>query len=117
MSSFLGFIQLLLVLVPTSTKKHAPALTNKEQPVISRTVLINDTQETDRNWLPTPPLPAKSVAATNDDKFLPVFPQTTHTNEYVNTGEGKQFLTSKPFCTVKLFILFCRLKTDCVLIF
>jgi hypothetical protein len=114
MSSFLGFIQLLLVLVPTGTKKPVPALTKKEQPAVIQTVRIQEAHKTDLNWLPLPKLPAKSVAATNDDKFLPVFPPTTQTKAYVTSVGNKQFLTSKPFRTVKLFILFCRLKTDCV---
>jgi len=110
MSSILGYINLLLVLI-----QPAPA---SQEPVLEKQAAISSLVE----WVFTAPEPASlmqlaaapqgSEAVTNNNKALPVSGEVEFTRYPSNLSAAGVGLRNKALHAVKLFILYCQLKSD-----
>lgn len=113
MSSLLGFIQFLLVLVPTGNKKQK--LICKEESRAATVTLSIDVKipATHQIILPAAVLQAAPAAVTQDDKGLPACLFSFLDKRFLKAENSHQELSCKPYRFSKLYILFCRLKSDC----
>jgi hypothetical protein len=113
MSSLLGFIQLLLVLVPTGNKKQKPICREESRAAIVTLSIDVKTPATHQVFLPAAILQAAPAAVTQDDKGLPACLFSFLEKRFLKAGNSQQELSCKPCRFSKLYILFCRLKSDC----
>ncbi|MEI6582687.1 MAG: hypothetical protein WCO43_03760 [Chitinophagia bacterium] len=110
MSSILGYINLLLVLI-----QPAPA---SQEPVLEKQAAISSLVE----WVFTAPEPASLMqlaaapqgleAVTNNNKALPVSGEVELIRYPSNLSGMGVALRNKARHSIKLFILYCQLKSD-----
>lgn len=115
MSSLLGFIQLLLVLVPIGKKQHKSVITEQQQITTHTAVIVEvgDGSTSNRILLPLPVAPSSSLATSQDDKGIPATPFTLLDFLFTDQSASGQLLSNKPFRKCALYILYCQLKSDC----
>lgn len=115
MSSLLGFIQLLLVLVPVGKKQHK-AVISEQQIIIPHTAVIIEVGEvatSNNSILPSPVGAAASPATSHDDKGVPASPFSLLAISCIDHSASGQSFSNKPFRNCALYILYCQLKSDC----
>ena len=115
MSSLLGFIQLLLVLVPVGKKQHKAVIT-KQHKITTHSAVIIEAEEgsTSTNTiLPQPFRQAASPGTSHDDKGIPAAPFSILTILFIDFFASGQSFSNKPFRSCALYILYCQLKSDC----
>ena len=115
MTTLLGFIQLLLVLVPLEKPPHLAA--TKEQKKISAPAA-------ETNQSPGHPLThhailpfriglLASLTTPNNNKAVAAIPSDLHNILFIACTAGIRAISNKPFRPRDLYILYCRLKSDC----
>lgn len=115
MSSLLGFIQLLLVLVPIGKKQHKAVITEQHE-ITNHSAVIIEAEEgsTSTNAiLPQPFIQAASPGSSHDDKGLPAAPFSVLTILFIDLSASGQSFSNKPFRSCALYIMYCQLKSDC----
>ena len=110
MSSILGYINLLLVLIQPSPASQEPVL--EKQAVISSLVeWIYPSAET-ANLLPQAAPPQRAEAVTHNSKALLAAGEVALIRYPSNLLAAGVALCNKAQHSVKLFILYCQLKSD-----
>lgn len=115
MSSLLGFIQLLLVLVPVGKKQQRAVIVEQKKFSIHTPAIVEAAEASTSNHtlIPLPNCPEGSPATTQDDKGIPATPHSLSTIFFSDQTSWGRSLSSKPFRSCALYILYCQLKSDC----
>lgn len=115
MSSLLGFIQLLLVLVPVGKKQHKAVISEQQKIITLAAVLVEEGGGSTPNQLilPQPSCPAASPATSHDDKGIPAAPISLLAILFTDHSVSGQSFSNKPYRSCALYILYCQLKADC----
>jgi hypothetical protein len=111
MAALIGYINLLLVLIQPVPSNREPVF---EQPVIlsSQIVWIIDNSIESAKLLPLATQPELPEAVTNNNKALPIsgnFRLSPPSTDVIISGNS---FCNKAKHAIKLFILFCQLKSD-----
>lgn len=110
MSSIIGYINLLLVLIQPAPAIQEPVL--EKQAAISSLVEWVVTATEPANLIPLAAAPQGLEAVTNNNKALPVSGDLELTRYPSNLSAARVALRNKVRHSVKLFILYCQLKSD-----
>lgn len=115
MSSLLGFIQLLLVLVPVGKKQQRAVITEQHKITTHSPIIVEVSEGSSSNHaiLPQPFGPAASPGTSQDDKGIPATPHSLSTIFFSDQIVWGRSLSNKPFRSCALYILYCQLKSDC----
>lgn len=111
MASLIGYINLLLVLIQPAPVNREPVF---DAPAIlsSRVEWIIDASENTATFLPLPTPPKRPEAVTHNNKALPASGEVLLTRFSEDKHISSKDLCNKAKHAVKLFILFCQLKSD-----
>lgn len=115
MSSLLGFIQLLLVLVPVGKKQQRAVITEQHK-INTHSAVIIEAEEGSSSTnaiLPQPFIQAASPGTSHDDKGIAAAPFSVLTILFIDLFASGQSFSNKPFRSCALYILYCQLKSDC----
>lgn len=110
MSSILGYINLLLVLIQSAPANQEPVL--EKQATISSLVEWVFTSGDPVNLLPQAAPPTRKEAVTHNNKAIPVSRGVALILYPSNLSATGVALCNKAQHSVKLFILYCKLKSD-----
>jgi len=115
MSSLLGYIQLLLVFVPFGKQTHQTVFTEDKKvsthdPEINKSIAIPSPLHA------IPPFSnglQASTTTTHNNKGIPPSLLARKKILFFNYTVGERLISNKPFHPCDLYILYCRLKSDC----
>ncbi|MBU3744302.1 MAG: hypothetical protein FGM61_07105 [Sediminibacterium sp.] len=110
MSSILGYINLLLVLIQPSADHHEQLL--QEEVMIPVTIEWVQSALPDANFQPVAKQPAQPEAVTHSNKALLSSGSIGIPPVYSSQCKTTTQLHNKARNAVKLFILYCQLKSD-----
>ena len=110
MSSLLGYINLLLVLIQSAPANQEPVL--EKQAAISSLVEWVFTSGDPVNLLPQAAPPKRKEAVTHNNKALLASGEVALIRYPSNLSASWVALCNKAQHSVKLFILYCQLKSD-----
>jgi hypothetical protein len=111
MAALIGYINLLLVLIQPAPSKREPVF---EQRVIlsSQIVCIIDDSIESAKLLPLVTQPELPEAVTHNNKALPISGNIRLSPPFMDVIISRNSLCNKAKHALKLFILFCQLKSD-----
>jgi hypothetical protein len=115
MTSILGYINLLLVLIQPAPACQEPVL--EKQATISSLIEWVSPSAERANLLPQVAPPKRKEAVTNNNKALPVSGEVALIRYPSNISASWAALCNKVRHSVKLFILYCKLKSDLLHLF